>query len=158
LTTKSMRQRLLASSMICGAALLATQVQAQSTSVVQEVVVTGSRIQTPGIQSASPIVTINSEQIRQQQTPEAEKILRLLPSVVPGDGDAVNNGTAGVSTVNLRRLGAQRNLVLLNGKRMTPYNVDGEVDLSNVPTSSSGWTSSPVVVRPCTVRTPFPAR
>lgn len=130
-----MRQRLLASSMICGAALMATQAQAQSTSVVQEVVVTGSRIQTPGIQSASPIVTVGAEQIRQQQTPEAEKILRLLPSVVPGDGDAVNNGTAGVSTVNLRRLGAQRNLVLLNGKRMTPYNVSGQVDLSNVPTA-----------------------
>lgn len=133
---KSMRERLLATSMICGAALLATQAYAQGASNdVAEVVVTGSRIQTPGIQSASPIVTVGAEQIRQQQTPEAEKILRLLPGVVPGDGDAVNNGTAGVSTVNLRRLGAQRNLVLLNGKRMTPYNVDGEVDLSSVPTA-----------------------
>jgi outer membrane receptor protein involved in Fe transport len=133
---KSMRERLLATSMICGAALLATQAYAQGASNdVAEVVVTGSRIQTPGIQSASPIVTVGAEQIRQQQTPEAEKILRLLPGVVPGDGDAANNGTDGVSTVNLRRLGAQRNLVLLNGKRMTPYNVDGEVDLSNVPTA-----------------------
>jgi outer membrane receptor protein involved in Fe transport len=98
-------------------------------------VVTGSRIQTPGIQSASPIVTVGADQIRQQQTPEAEKILRLLPGVVPEDGDAVNNGTAGVTTLNLRGLGAQRNLVLLNGKRMTPYNIDGEVDLSRVPTA-----------------------
>ena len=130
-----MRQRLLASSMICGAALMATQAQAQSTSVVQEVVVTGSRIQTPGIQSASPIVTINAEAIRQQQTPEAEKILRILPTAVPGDGDAVNNGTAGVTTVNLRGMGSQRNLVLLNGKRMTPYNINGAVDLSQIPTA-----------------------
>ena len=133
---KSMRERLLATSMICGAALLATQAYAQgAANSVSEVVVTGSRIQTPGIQSASPIVTIGSEQIRQQQTPEAEKILRLLPTAVPGDGDAVNNGTAGVTTVNLRGMGAQRNLVLLNGKRMTPYNIDGAVDLSQVPTA-----------------------
>lgn len=133
---KSMRERLLATSMICGAALLATQANAQGNAVsVEEVVVTGSRIQTPGIQSASPIVTIGSEQIRQQQTPEAEKILRLLPTAVPGDGDAVNNGTAGVTTVNLRGMGAQRNLVLLNGKRMTPYNINGAVDLSQVPTA-----------------------
>ncbi|MCA6288488.1 MAG: TonB-dependent receptor plug domain-containing protein, partial [Phenylobacterium sp.] len=133
---KSMRERLLATSMICGAALLATQAYAQGGSAtVSEVVVTGSRIQTPGIQSASPIVTVGADQIRQQQTPEAEKILRLLPGVVPEDGDAVNNGTAGVTTLNLRGLGAQRNLVLLNGKRMTPYNIDGEVDLSRVPTA-----------------------
>lgn len=133
---KSMRERLLATSMICGAALLATQAYAQGGSAtVSEVVVTGSRIQTPGIQSASPIVTVGADQIRQQQTPEAEKILRLLPGVVPEDGDAVNNGTEGVTTLNLRGLGAQRNLVLLNGKRMTPYNIDGEVDLSRVPTA-----------------------
>jgi outer membrane receptor protein involved in Fe transport len=133
---KSMRERLLATSMICGAALLATQAYAQGGSAtVSEVVVTGSRIQTPGIQSASPIVTVGADQIRQQQTPEAEKILRLLPGVVPEDGDAVNNGTAGVTTLNLRGLGAQRNLVLLNGKRMTPYNINGEVDLSRVPTA-----------------------
>ncbi|MCA6286543.1 TonB-dependent receptor [Phenylobacterium sp.] len=133
---KSMRERLLATSMICGAALLATQAYAQGGSAtVSEVVVTGSRIQTPGIQSASPIVTVGADQIRQQQTPEAEKILRLLPGVVPQDGDAVNNGTAGVTTLNLRGLGAQRNLVLLNGKRMTPYNINGEVDLSRVPTA-----------------------
>ncbi|MFN7303482.1 MAG: TonB-dependent receptor plug domain-containing protein, partial [Phenylobacterium sp.] len=133
---KSMRERLLATSMICGAALLATQAHAQGASAdVAEVVVTGSRIQTPGIQSASPIVTVGAEQIRQQQTPEAEKILRLLPGVVPVDGDATNNGTAGVSTLNLRGLGAQRNLILLNGKRMTPYNINGQVDLSNVPTA-----------------------
>ena len=133
---KSMRERLLATSMICGAALLATQAYAQGGSTdVAEVVVTGSRIQTPGIQSASPIVTVGAEQIRQQQTPEAEKILRLLPGVVPEDGDATNNGTDGVSTLNLRGLGAQRNLILLDGKRMTPFNYDGEVDLSNVPTA-----------------------
>ena len=131
-----MRERLLATSMICGAALLATQAYAQGGSAtVSEVVVTGSRIQTPGIQSASPIVTVGADQIRQQQTPEAEKILRLLPGVVPEDGDAVNNGTEGVTTLNLRGLGPQRNLVLLNGKRMTPYNIDGEVDLSRVPTA-----------------------
>ena len=55
-----------------------------------------------------------------QQQPEVEKILRMLPITVPGDGQNVNNGTAGAATVNLRGLGAQRNLVLIDGKRVTP--------------------------------------
>lgn len=136
---RTMRERLLASSMICGAmaaALVGTQAHAQDEdSTVSEIVITGSRIQIPGLQSASPITTVGAEEIRLQATPEAEKIIRLLPTAVPGDGDAVNNGTAGVSTVNLRGLGPQRNLIMMDGKRMTPYDENGRVDISNVPTA-----------------------
>ena len=134
---KSMRERLLASSMICGTAIAAfagAPAFAQDT-VVQEIVVTGSRIQVPGLQSASPIVTVGAEEIRLQATPEAEKIIRLLPIAVPSDGENVNNGTAGVSTVNLRGMGPQRNLIMMDGKRMTPYDENGRVDVSNVPTA-----------------------
>ena len=55
---KSTRERLLASSMICGAALLglsATQAMAQEGQEVQELVVTGSRIPQPNLTSASPV-------------------------------------------------------------------------------------------------------
>lgn len=129
-----MRQRLLASSMICGAALAAlASTTAYAQDEVTEVVVTGSRIKVPGLVSASPITSVSTEEIRLQQVPEAEKIIRFLPISVPSDGANVNNGTAGVSTVNLRGLGAQRNLIMLNGKRITPYNINGRVDVSNVP-------------------------
>lgn len=99
------------------------------------VIVTGTRIQTPGLTSSSPITTIGAEEIRLQATPEAEKFLRNLPGIVPADGSNVNNGTAGVSSLNLRGLGAQRNLILIDGKRVTPYNINGIVDLSTIPVS-----------------------
>jgi iron complex outermembrane recepter protein len=99
----------------------------------EEVVVTGTRIQRPGITSNSPITTVGRKDIDFAQTPEVERLLRNLPAAVPGDGANVNNGTAGVSSVNLRGLGAQRNVILLDGKRMVPYDINGIVDVSNIP-------------------------
>ncbi|MFN3572012.1 MAG: TonB-dependent receptor domain-containing protein [Phenylobacterium sp.] len=135
---QSKRERLLASSMFCGvafAALTATSASAQQVAEIEELVVTGTRVQVPGLESASPIVTVGTEEIALQQQPEVEKIIRFLPISVPSDGDAVNNGTAGVSTINLRGLGAQRNLVLIDGQRVIPYNTDGRVDVSVIPTA-----------------------
>ena len=58
-----------------------------------------------------------------------------MPSTTIGDNENVNNGTGGYTTANLRGLGANRNLVLLNGKRMAPANYNGTVDLSTIPTA-----------------------
>lgn len=103
--------------------------------VLEEVIVTGSRIKAPGMTSASPIFSIGSEEISFQQDLEVEKILRSLPSTIPGDGSNVNNGTSGAATINLRGLGAQRNLVMIDGMRMVPYNFDGTVDTQLIPTA-----------------------
>ncbi|NJR20605.1 MAG: TonB-dependent receptor plug domain-containing protein, partial [Hyphomonadaceae bacterium] len=97
------------------------------------VVVTGTRIQTPGTTSSSPITSVGAAELQFQQSSEVEKVLRDLPITVPGDGENTNNGTAGATTVNLRDLGAQRNLILIDGKRVTPYNINGLVDISIVP-------------------------
>ena len=59
----------------------------------------------------------------------------MLPSTIPGDGQNVNNGTAGAATVNLRGLGPQRNLLLLNGQRLTPFDFNGRVDTQVIPTA-----------------------
>jgi iron complex outermembrane recepter protein len=136
------RGRLLASSILVAASMVAgaafaqpvQQAAAESAPRTQDVViVTGTRIQTPGVVSSSPITTVGAAEIALQQVAEAEKLLRNLPITVPGDGGNTNNGTAGVSTVNLRGLGAQRNLIMIDGKRLTPYNIDGQVDVSVIP-------------------------
>jgi outer membrane receptor protein involved in Fe transport len=139
------RERLLASTIISGfaasfafAGLAAAQepapaAPAAEASGEEEVVVTGSRIKQPGLTSVSPVTTVGSEEIRKQQKTDVEQIIRELPASLPGDNASVNNGTAGVTSVNLRGLGPQRNLVLLDGKRMVPYSVDGIVDLSSIP-------------------------
>lgn len=102
---------------------------------VETVIVTGSRIRRPGLESGSPINSIGLEEIEFQQNVEVEQILRQLPGTIPGDNENVNNGTDGVSTVDLRGLGPNRNLVLLNGRRMTPANYRGRADISNIPTA-----------------------
>jgi outer membrane receptor protein involved in Fe transport len=102
---------------------------------VEKISVTGSRIVRPGAVSASPIMSMDAEDIEFLQEPEVEKILRILPSTIPGDGANVNNGTAGAATVDLRGLGTQRTLVLLNGRRMVPFNFNGQVDTATIPTA-----------------------
>ena len=54
---------------------------------------------------------------------------------MPGDGQNVNNGTDGAATIDLRGLGSQRNLILIDGHRLTPYNIFGVVDTSIIPTA-----------------------
>lgn len=102
---------------------------------VEKIQVTGSRIRSANAMSTSPISTIGEIEIKQQQQPEVERIIRNLPSALPGDGSNVNNGSGGAATINLRGLGRNRNLVLMNGKRMVPFNTNGEVDTSSIPTA-----------------------
>lgn len=101
--------------------------------VIEEVIVTGSRIKRIGLVSTSPIISLDAEELALQQEPEVERILRDLPITIPADGQNVNNGTNGVATTDLRGLGHERNLVLFNGRRMTPANFQGIVDISTIP-------------------------
>jgi iron complex outermembrane receptor protein len=102
---------------------------------VEKISVTGSRILRPGAVSTSPIMSMDAAEIAFLQEPEIEKIIRILPGTVPGDGSNVNNGSAGAATVDLRGLGTERTLVLMNGRRMVPFNFDGQVDTANIPTA-----------------------
>lgn len=107
----------------------------QSPADVEVIAITGSRIRAPGVESSSPIFSMGEEDIGYLQTPEFENVIRTLPATIPGDNSNVNNGTAGAATIDLRGLGPERNLVLLNGKRMVPFNTDGEVDTAAIPTA-----------------------
>lgn len=118
--------------------LAANPVMAQEAAAeqkVEKISVTGSRIKRPGAVSTSPIMSMEADEISFLQEPEVEKIIKLLPSTVPGDGAGANNGSDGAATVDLRALGTERTLVLMNGRRMVPFNYDGEVDTANIPTA-----------------------
>lgn len=97
------------------------------------IVVTGSRISNPNLELASPVSVVSSDDLELAQTNVAEEFLRELPSAVPSVGSAVNNGNGGSSFVNLRGIGSTRNLVLLDGRRFTPADTLGRVDLNNIP-------------------------
>ncbi|MCH4269961.1 MAG: TonB-dependent receptor [Brevundimonas sp.] len=134
------RESLLASTIIGGAALsfmAATPAFAQSAeeevSEVSSIVVTGSRIRQPGYEAASPIASVSSEDIALSQPVAIEELVKDLPAAVPAVGSATNNGSGGGATINLRGLGTNRTLVLINGRRVVPFNLSGVVDTNTIP-------------------------
>src|SRR5262245_53940987 len=103
---------------------------------VEKVVVTGSRIPQKGLTSVSPVSTITNQEAKFQGTTSAETLLNNMPQVFANQGAEVSNGSSGTSTVDLRFLGPQRTLVLVNGKRLTPADADSPfVDFNQIPTA-----------------------
>jgi outer membrane receptor protein involved in Fe transport len=98
-----------------------------------EIVVTGTLIRNPNLEQSTPVNVTTSDTIELKQSNTAEEVLRELPGVVANIGSAVNNGNGGASYVDLRGLGSIRNIVLLNGNRVAPSDVNGRVDLNNIP-------------------------
>ncbi|MDH3810443.1 MAG: TonB-dependent receptor plug domain-containing protein [Gammaproteobacteria bacterium] len=101
--------------------------------VLDEIITTGTRIKNQNVVAASPITTIGAEEIAQQQTPNIERVFRDLPITIPGDGENVNNGTAGQATLDLRGLGPERSLILIDGKRLAPFDINGIVSTDVIP-------------------------
>lgn len=99
----------------------------------EAIVVTGTLIRNPNLQSSSPILVTGAEEIRLKQSNTAEELLRTIPGIVPSIGSAVNNGNGGASTLDLRGLGPSRNLVLVDGNRITGYDSRGVVDTNIIP-------------------------
>ena len=145
----ALRRRLLTTTVLIGASMLGTAAYAQDqaeagpsagqTAEATEasdntIVVTGSLIRNPNLESSSPVAVVGAEEVRLRQSNTAEQILRELPGVTPNLGQNVNNGAgAGGSRVDLRGLGPNRNIVLLDGQRIAPANFSGIVDLNNIP-------------------------
>ncbi|WP_034160851.1 TonB-dependent receptor domain-containing protein [Sphingomonas sp. ERG5] len=140
------RSRLLASTLLVGAALASSPAFAQDATIAPQetppatdssaggdIVVTGSLITNPNLTASSPVTVIGQQEMALRQTNTAEEILRDLPGVVPSIGSAVNNGNGGSSFADLRGLGNFRNVVLLDGNRITPSSKEGRVDLNNIP-------------------------
>jgi len=140
-----MRERLLASSMICGAVLgFASTASAQTPAApatggaeVSEVVVTGTRIPTPNLTSVSPVAAVSQEDIKQQGVTRIEDLVNSLPQAAASFGGNLSNGATGAANVNLRGLGGQRTLVLIDGRRLLPgdptQNGNEEADINFIP-------------------------
>ncbi len=107
--------------------------QAQDPAGLEEIVVTGSRIARANVVSSSPVTQLNSEELTFSGTVNVEDLLNDLPQVVAGLTSATNNGNNGTATVDLRGLGTNRTLVLVNGRRFVGSSQDGTVDLNNIP-------------------------
>lgn len=164
---QDMRKRLLATTLAAGAIMASTAAHAQTsaadaanppTGLIEsqtaapasadagpsnqaEIVVTGSRIVSPNLQSASPITAVNAQELRLSGTTRVEDIVNSLPQAAASQSSGISNGSDGTATLNLRNLGDTRTLVLVDGHRLPPGDPSREagsvlgsaVDVNNVP-------------------------
>ena len=113
-----------------GSAVGALSAHAQSTDRVE---ITGSRIKSIGAASNSPITSVNAAEINSSQPIAVEEVIRGLPAAIPAIGPGTNNGSGGIATIDLRGIGPQRTLVLINGRRAVPADLTARVDTNAIP-------------------------
>ncbi|HEY0104615.1 MAG TPA: TonB-dependent receptor [Rhizomicrobium sp.] len=102
----------------------------------ETVVVTGSRIPNRDFSSDSPLSTVSAETLKQTGAIELTDVLSTLPQVVPSFSPGSNNPpSGGEQKVDLRGLGYNRTVVLIDGRRAAPSDSDGTVDLQTIPQS-----------------------
>ena len=136
-----------------GGPLLAQNAPAPQTTVapaaadqspLQEVVVTGSRIVRQDFTSLSPIVTVDAAAIENHSDPSIVNALQSLPQFnVAGNSSNLSQASnpfpsatgaaPGAATVDLRGLGTNRTLVLLDGRRAQPVDAALVIDLNDIP-------------------------
>jgi len=124
-----------------GAALIlsAPAVDAQEDEVLEEIITTGSRIARNEFTSSSPITVIDGDDVAMSGVASIDEFLKDVPAFTGYQmGSSTNNGSAqGQKHLDLRGLGFNRTLVLVNGRRMIGDNnsTTGSVDLNNIPES-----------------------
>ena len=130
----AVRYTLAASAIAAGSPLALAQQAPPTTAAapVEEVVVTGSRIQqAPNEISISPVTSVTAIDVQQTGLVRTEDLLNNLPQVVAEQSSGQSISSNGLATVSLRGLGSNRTLVLVNGKRLNPGGGIG-VGFSNV--------------------------
>ncbi len=127
-------------------AALAAPAQAQeaapdSEEAAQTIVVTGSRLLSAREAEALPLRSISADELEKQGSPALIDVIRALPEASGSIGNSNSSqpgkgqGFEGSESINLRGLGPDRNLVLLNGKRL-PLTSGFFVNTRNIPSSA----------------------
>jgi outer membrane receptor protein involved in Fe transport len=109
----------------------------------EEIVVTGSRIVQRDFVANSPIQTVDAELFENTSSLAVETVMNQLPQFVPAitqfttaDVQPSPTNTTGANTISLRGLGANRNLVLFDGRRAQPINALLVVDTNSIPSAA----------------------
>jgi iron complex outermembrane recepter protein len=119
----------------CAALVLPSAAGAEEPDL-EQIVVTGSRIARPDFESASPIVSIDQDAFERAASSTVDTALNRMPQFVAQYTNTSNNpGDWGRATVQLRGLGGESTLVLVNGRRLVPADSTGVVDANIVPAS-----------------------
>ncbi len=105
---------------------------------LEEIVITGSRIVRDGYEAPTPLTVVDTAAIAGSATANIADQLRTMPvfagnfTPTAGTGSPSSYG-GGLNTLNLRSMGANRTLVLIDGQRVVSSRLDGVVDVNTVP-------------------------
>ncbi len=134
---------LLANSVLAAAGMAAGAAFAQTDDAMEEIVVTGTRIASPNATSSSPILGLTAESLQLQGMNDTGDLVDWLPQQITTGADLSNNSNplaqpGGITTVDLRGLGPQRTLVLVDGRRLgvgdpNTSNPNPSPDLNQIP-------------------------
>ena len=109
---------------------------------LEEITVTGSRIVRRDLEAASPIMTIDTQRLENSSTLSIESVLNQMPQFVP-EGTQFDQGiqagptaSLGIGSVNLRGIGPNRTLVLVDGRRAQPANAALIIDVNTIPSAA----------------------
>ena len=103
-----------------------------------DIIITGTRIVRDGYDAPTPVSVISTKELQAEAPANISDFVNTLPAV-RGSGTSatsngsLSNGAAGINTVNLRNLGAQRTLVLFDGQRSVASATTGTVDVNTFP-------------------------
>ena len=106
----------------------------EAADAVEKIEVTGSRIRRTDIEGANPVTVMSRVDIEKFGITSIGDVLQAIPSAGSAINTNNNNGGNGTTTINIRGIGSNRTLVLVNGKRWAP-GLTGSVDLNNIPAS-----------------------
>lgn len=116
------------------AALTGAPAHAQDAGEDEAIVVTGSRIPQANLVTTSPVTQVTGEDIRTQGVTRVEDLTNDLPQVFASQGSNISNGASGTAEVDLRGLGSQRTLVLVDGRRIGYGSItNSAADLNTIP-------------------------
>jgi len=125
---------------IIACALISNSAFAQSTSStsVEEVQVTGTRVVRDGYSAPTPTTVVGAQQIQDKAPANIAQLVDEMPelanSATPVNyGNQVSSGLSGINALNLRALGPVRTLVLLDGERLGASTLTGLVDINQIP-------------------------
>ncbi|MCC6912640.1 MAG: TonB-dependent receptor [Rhodospirillaceae bacterium] len=106
--------------------------------VESEIVVTGSRIVRDGYEAPTPVTVVGVEELQSSASANVADYVNTIPafagSIMPTNTNStMSSGRSGLNTPNLRNLGVERTLVLIDGQRSVGSTSDGLVDLNTIP-------------------------
>jgi len=133
----STKSQLLLSAVSCGLMMAATPAFAQDNAGEDIVVTTGTRLNVnPNLTAAQPVLSIDAGEISQRGVVNIEDLTNTLPQISAAQTSEQSNGASGTAQLDLRGLGAQRTLTLIDGRRL-PYGDSSSVavNLDLVPTN-----------------------